>query len=259
MTSPRIIITRPAQQATELVALLAERGLEGISVPTVEIEPAEAIEALDGALSSLDGADWLVVTSANGATAVVERLAAGAWQLPAATRIAAVGPATAEALRAGGLPVHHVPERYLTVAIADGLGPVAGRRIVLARADSATPDLREVLSTRGARVEEVVAYRTVEGPESSRPALRAALRDRLDGITFSSGSTVRGMAALLAPLSAEMTERARSLTAFCIGPVTAEVARRHGWSIAAVATDHTARDLADVVATHFVAPEASRG
>jgi uroporphyrinogen-III synthase len=253
--SPRVIVTRPASQAGELVTLLEERGVEAVSVPAVEIA-ADDGAALDAALATLDGADWLVVTSANGASVVVDRLTASGRRLPAATRVAAVGPATADVLRGGGVPVHHVPSRYLTVAIAEELGPVAGSRVVLARADAATPELHEALVARGARVEEVVAYRTIEGPTSSRPALQAALSTPLDGITFTSGSTVRGIGRLLADVSDEPGDLVRRLPAFCIGPVTARAAHEAGWSLAGVADEHTALGLANVIAAHFSAREA---
>ena len=193
-----LLVTRPARQAAEFVALLAGRGIDAISVPTVEIATA-ADSTLDDAIRTLDGAAWLVITSVNGASALLERLTALGRSLPAGVRLAAVGSATAGALERGGLGVDHVPPRYRTVAIADGLGDVAARRVVLARADAATPDLREALLSRGALVEEVVAYRTVEGPAASRDRVRAALAQPLDGVTFTSGSTVRGLHALLSP------------------------------------------------------------
>lgn len=243
-----LLVTRPGSQAAELVALLAGRGIGAISVPTVETAPVAAGGPLDEAISSLDGAAWLVITSVNGAEAVLARLAAMDRSLPAGLRVAAVGPATSAALRAGGLRVDHVPSRYRTVAIAEGLGVVTGRRVVLARADAATPDLREALVQRGALVEEVVAYRTVEGPPASRDRIRSALAQALDGVTFTSGSTVRGLQALLSPPEAL---RATALPAFCIGPVTARIARRAGFAVPVVAGSHTVDALAAAIHQYF--------
>lgn len=245
--SARILVTRPEDQADELAVLLRDRGIEPVCVPTVAIDAASAAPDLDAMLESLDGADWLILTSANGARALTARLENGR-RVPAGVRLAAVGPATADALRDGGLDVDHVPDAYLTVAIADGLGEVRGRRVVLARADAATPALHDALVQRGARVEEVVAYRTVEGPPSSRDRLHACLNDDLDGIAFTSGSTVRGLLRLASFVD---RARARRLPAFCIGPVTAAAARASGLHIAAVAADHTAPGLADAIAAHL--------
>jgi uroporphyrinogen III methyltransferase/synthase len=200
---------------------------------------------LDGGLVD---AEWLVITSANGAAALGDRLAQTGHAIPSHVKIAAVGPATAESLAASGLRVDHVPARYLTVAIADGLGDVDGRRVVLARADAATPDLSRALLDRGADVVEVVAYRTIEGPAASRDRLRVALHRDLDGVTFTSSSTVRGLLRLASPTD---RQRARALPAFCIGPVTAETARQLGFHVAAVARGHTADGLASAVGHHF--------
>lgn len=239
-----LLVTRPAPQAAEFVALLAARGIDTISVPTVEIAPASPDGALDDAIRTLDGAAWLVITSVNGAAALLERLTALDRSLPVGVRLAAVGSATAGALEVGGLGVDHVPPRYRTVAIADGLGEVAGQRVVLARADAATPDLREALRGRGALVEEVVAYRTVEGPAASRDLVRAALAKPLDGVTFTSGSTVRGLHALLSPPDAL---RATALPAYCIGPVTARIARQAGFAVPVVAQSHTVAALTEAI------------
>ena len=243
-----LLVTRPAPQAAELIALLADRGIDAISVPTVEIASAAAGGALDGAIRSLDGAAWLVITSTNGAAALLDRMTALRRSLPEGVRLAAVGPATAAALEAGGLRVDHVPPRYETVAIAEGLGDVAGRRVVLARADAATPDLRDALLARGAVVEEVVAYHTVEAPAASRDRVRAALARPLDGVTFTSGSTVRGLRALLSPSEAL---RACALPTYCIGPMTARAAQRAGFTVAVVASTHTVAALAEAIHAHL--------
>ena len=250
----RVLVTRPVDQADDLRQRLAEKGIASTSVPTVSIEPVGGDEELARALQSLrpahgqQPADWLIVTSANGARAVVDCLHRRSMTLPPTLRLAAVGPATAAVLAAEGHTVHHVPSEFRTVAIADGLGNVSGRRVVLARADLASEDLAAVLRDRGALIEEVVAYRTVEGPRESREPLRRALADRLDGITFTSGSTVRGLVALL---QSEQRRRAAQLPAFCIGPVTADAARRAGFRPGVVAREHTAAGLTAAIAEYF--------
>lgn len=246
--TPTMLVTRPAAQAAELVGLLRERGVRSVAVPTVAIDHSSAAADLDHLLVTLDGADWLVLTSANGAEALAARIAITGRTIPAGTRVAAVGPATADALRAAGLRVDHVPSEYLTAEIASGLGDLRDRRVVLARADAATPELRDALFARGARVEEIIAYRTLEGPAQSRDPLRAALHAEVDGITFTSSSTVRGLLRLASSVD---RGRARSLPAFCIGPITADTARRAGFHVAVVAAEHTAVGLATAIADHL--------
>ena len=241
----RILVTRPAAQSAELCTLLAERGLEAIAAPTVAIDTASSAADLDAMLARLAGAAWLVLTSANGAAALVARLGATGRHLSDTIRVAAVGPATADALEAAGIRVDHVPAAFLTTAIADGLGDLVGRRVVLARADAATAGLHDALVARGALVEEVVAYRTIEGPGASRYGLRDTLATDLAGIAFTSGSTVRGLLHLAPNVD-------RAIPAHCIGPVTAAEARRAGFEVATVADEHTTAGLADAIATHLL-------
>ena len=246
--TPHILVTRPNGQTDELCRLLVERGVAPLAVPTVAIDTTSAAAELDAMLTSLEGADWLVLTSANGAEALAARLLANSHRLPDRLRVAAVGPATADALGCAGIRVDHVPHEYLTVAIAEGLGDLRGRRVVLARVDTATPSLHDALAARSAIVEEVIAYRTIEGPASSRELLQVALQRDLAGIAFTSGSTVRGLTRLASPID---RARARALVAFCIGPVTAAEARNSGFHVAAIATEHTAAGLADAIAANL--------
>ncbi len=243
-----ILVTRPAEQAGELRDHLLAYDVEPVVVPTVALDLETTKDELDQMLTRLDGAEWLVVTSANGAAALSSSLARDGHRLPESVQVAAVGPATAAVLRASGVAVDHVPDEYLTVAIAAGLGDVRGKRVVLARADLATAELRDALVARGAVVEETVAYRTVEGPATSRDSLHAALQLDLDGIAFTSASTVRGLTRLTSPMD---RARARAMPAFCIGPVTAAEAAKSGFHIAVVASPHTAAGLADAIGAHF--------
>lgn len=243
----RLLVTRPAGQAPELVSTLAAIGIEAVSVPTVAIAEAPPIE-LDRVIENAREAAWLVITSVNGAEALQRRLAAREATLPATLRVAAVGPETAAALARGGIRVDYVPVQFLTSAIAVGLGDIERRAVILARSDAATPDLANDLRERGAHVEEIVAYRTLEGPIESRDPLHSALLEHLDGVTFTSGSTVRGLLALASPGD---TARALALPAYCIGPVTAATAREAGFSVPVLAAEHTAAALAAAIADHL--------
>ncbi len=108
----RIGITRPEEGA--LGARLRALDAEVVHVPLISIaDPDDGGAELRGALDDLAAFDWLVVTSSNGARRVGE--AAGIHRH---VRLAAVGPATAEALAAtAGRPVDLVA----TVPRAEGL------------------------------------------------------------------------------------------------------------------------------------------
>lgn len=233
----RILVTRP--EGRELCDRLRALGWDARAIPTVAIRAVEPGGPFDAALRRLEAYDWIVVTSAAGVRAVFEHRRRLRLPPPARPRWAAVGPATAAALRAEGVEVAFVPDRYLTTAIADGLGEIGGRRVLLPRADAASPDLPRLLRQRGAQVDEVTAYRTVEGPEESREPLRRVLEEGIDAVLFTSGSTVRGFCRLVD----DPVARLAGVLVACIGPVTARTVREMGLVPDVIAEEYTTDGL----------------
>jgi len=167
---------------------------------------------------------WVVVTSANGARAILAtgRVRPGTG----APGWAAIGPATAAILEQGGIAVGFRSSMASAAALARDLPLDAGDRVLVVRGDLAGVRVAEVLRARGAAVDDVIAYRTREAPRSSRPLLRAAVSGAgLDAIVFSSGSTVRGLAALAADEGLDLS----ALPAICIGPETTRAATAAGF------------------------------
>ncbi len=226
----RVLVLRAAQQAASMLQALRAAGFEPVPYPVLRIEPATGPE-LDGALRRLaQGAyDWLVLTSVNGVAAVQERMAAQGLTLPASVRVAVIGPATAQAVRAWGYEPAVMPEAFVAEALAQALGAVQGQRFLLARADRARPTLRQKLQAAGAQVDEVTAYytRTVVPPQPP-PAV--------DWVAFTSPSTVAGLRAAYEHWGRPWPPKAEVV---CIGPITAQAARRAGLSVTRVATTYT--------------------
>ncbi len=246
---PRVLVTRDSERVGPLLEALRARGLDPVHVPTIAIEPVRAGGPLDEIVPSLATYAWVVVTSAAGADAVGAAAGRRGADLPAA-RIASVGAATTAALERAGGRAAFVPVVATAAALAEELPIGPGAHVLHVRGDLADGRLGERLRARGAVVDEVIAYSTVEAPAASAAALRAALRAGLEGLVFTSGSTVRGFLALLSP---DDREGVRALPAFCIGPSTASVARSAGFVSVheSRAPDPTA--LADLVRTGLAA------
>lgn len=217
----RVLIT--GSDGGRLAELLREMGARPIEVPTIAVHPVDPA-GLDAALARAAEYAWIVVTSPNGARAVAERLAAHGARAPASTRWAAVGPRTAQVLRAAGIEPAVVPAGGTGVALAEALGEVAGLRVLLLRARTATEEPPRILRARGARVDEVVAYEIEEGPEASRAPLAEALAGGIEAAVFMSGSTVRG----LARLAGDPRRALDGAVVVAIGPTTAAAAREAG-------------------------------
>jgi porphobilinogen synthase len=220
-----VLVTRPAGEQDPLVAELTSRGYRVVAVPTV------TTQAVDVEWPDLSRYDWIVVTSAAGAAALPDIGGGPRW--------AAVGEATARALRAKGIEVDVVPAKANGAALGSAIPDVKGKRIALVRASQADPDLPNALRERGAIVEELVAYETVEGPSESAHALRQVLRDGdVAAVVFASGSAVRGFVKLGGP---------SNLPAITIGPRTSQAAREAGFVVAAEATAQEVKEMAAAV------------
>jgi hydroxymethylbilane synthase len=246
--SGRVLVARPQHQAVDLVAALAAAGLAPVVVPAIAIELCASGGELDRAVLGLERYAWVVVTSANGAAAI-DQAHQRVGRDPAAvgrTRFAAVGRATAKALHTAGFRVDHEPPEANADSLAGSMPLQPGDRVLLPRADIADDRLPQALRARGADIDGVVAYRTVEAPPTSRPLLAAALAgERIDALVLTSGSTARGLLTLAAPDGAD---RIRRIPAICIGPRTAAEARALGFAVAAESPRQAAAALAELIA-----------
>ncbi|GIV61618.1 uroporphyrinogen-III synthase [Rhodocaloribacter litoris] len=248
LSGKRIVVTRPREQAADFCARLEAAGATVIRFPTIRIAPVDDPAPLDRALERLGTYDRVIFTSVNGVRHVWQRLEAAGRAFPPTLPVAAIGPATAAALRRHGLSPDFVPDDYVAEAIVEGLGDVRGQAILLPRADIAREALARLLARRGARVDEVAAYRTL--PATPDPEGLAALEAGVDALTFTSSSTVRNFVTLLG-------DRARRIAATalvaCIGPVTAETARTLGLAPGLVAETYTTGGLLDALIAHYAA------
>lgn len=251
--SRRVIVTRSIDQLDGLLAALRAEGLQPVIVPAIAIEIGSSRTGLVTAMADLARHDWVVVSSPNGARAVREAIGPGA-PTQQGPRWAAIGRATADALGAGGIEVAFVPVRASSEAMGLDLPLVPGERVLVVRGNLAGSRLAAMLRSRGAVVDDVVAYRTVEAPEASRLMLREALTEGpIGAILLASGSAARGLLALARLERIEV----RAIPAICIGPETARVARDAGLNVVAVAPTPDLQLLAETVAAALAHRSAS--
>jgi uroporphyrinogen III methyltransferase/synthase len=174
--------------------------------------------------------------------AIVERMRSAGLDARAfgRSRVAAVGPGTAEALASIGIVADLLPKSFTTKQIGTSF-PRGSGRVLLARADVVEPGLDEALENKGWTIERVVAYRLLGQKAMPADVRDAVLAGDIDVLTFASGGTVRAFMKLLngAPPA--------STAVVCIGPVTAKAARDAGLRVRAVADPHTIPALAAAV------------
>jgi uroporphyrinogen III methyltransferase/synthase len=196
----RVVVTRAEAQAEPLVSRLVALGHEVVRCPLIRIEPL-GDEPLD-----LSPYDWVVVTSPNGADEIARRLAAPP------RRFAAIGPATAEALRGHGYEPDLVARVHTQEGLRDELPP---GRTLLAAAEGARQGVIDA--------DFLPLYRTVA---LTPPAPEG------DVALVASASAARGLAATGA-----------RLPVVSIGPQTTQAARDAGFDVVAEATTHDLEGL----------------
>jgi uroporphyrinogen-III synthase len=257
LSGHRVLVGRTRAQASALSSGLKALGAEVVEIPFIEVRRPRSYRALDAALKNLIRYDWLIFTSVNGVQAVAERMKKSGLTRKNLRhlRVAAIGPATQQAIERLGIEVHLVPEHYVAESVVESLRrQVEGKRVLLARAKVARDVIPRELRRLGARVEVVEAYQTGI-PLASRARLRALLEDSKrcpDLITFTSSSTVKNFLALLGRAPRRPRNPLAGIRLASIGPVTSSTLRESGLPVDIEASDYTIPGLiaAIVAATH---------
>ncbi|EUA22512.1 uroporphyrinogen-III synthase HemD family protein [Mycobacterium xenopi 3993] len=226
-----VLVPRTKDQAGEMSERLVSYGALPIEVPTIAVEPPRSPAQMERAVKGLvDGRfQWVVFTSTNAVRAVWEKF--GEFGLDArafsGVKIACVGEATADRVRAFGVSPELVPSgEQSSLGLLDEFPPYDSvfdpvNRVLLPRADIATETLAEGLRERGWEIEDVTAYRTVRAappPAETREMIKTG---GFDAVCFTSSSTVRNLVGIAGK------PHARTIVA-CIGPKTAETAAEFG-------------------------------
>jgi uroporphyrinogen III methyltransferase/synthase len=243
----RVLVTRSRKQASALSQLLARHGVLPVELPTIEIQVIPDNIELDQAIAHLPDYSWLIFTSVNGVEIFFGRLrelGRDSRDL-GGVRLCAIGPATAAALERFGLIADRIPREYLSEAIADSLQDegIAGKRILLPRAEAAAPELVTRLGQLGAEVDEIALYRIVLPKADPDGGKQMLLAGEIDITTITSSSTIKHLVSLLGA----KWEAVNWTKVACIGPATAATAAKLGVRVDIVAKEHTIPGLVQAI------------
>ena len=249
----RVVVTRAVHQAEPTARAFREAGADVALLPLLELAPPPDRAPLEAALAAIDEYAWIVFTSAN----AVERMLGGPQPQPVGggaetdrsrgpsvppllsrTRVASVGAATSEALRALGIEPDLEPADARAEGVAAELAPrlAPDARVLLPQATDARPVLERELVLAGARVDRVEAYAKRTPPDASERAGEIFGTAALGWVTFTSPSTARALAEVVDGLAGlGWPSHRRGLLAASIGPVTSDALRELGVEPAAEA------------------------
>lgn len=246
MSEPRattVLLTRSAEDNAEWADPLSARGFVALDVACIE---TVAIPAPADLARRVAAADWIAIASRRGA----DRLALECPDIDAATRLAAVGPATAERVRAHHGRCELVSEGGSGADLARALAAEAPRACLVVAARGGLADIERGLGRAGVATDRVELYET-------RPltgTLPASVTDAAAAF-FASPSAARAFAARAddsaRAFAARANDAARALSPACvvvsIGPTTTAALRDVGLPVHA---ESRTRDLDGMITAY---------
>jgi uroporphyrinogen-III synthase len=243
----RIAIAREGAGAKDLADRIRQLGGEPVICPVITIAAPDELGTVDATLRAhAEHYDWIAFTSANAVHALFDRCEALALSIPA--RLAAVGPATANAVASRARAPDLIAKEYTAASLAKEMREVGAARVLFPKGDRARDELPRVLRASGTIVDEVVVYRTIPGPGIK--TLLALIRSgELAAIVFASPSAVI-FTADGEPLPHLFRDSQRPAI-FCMGSTTAECLRDHGIEPDGVAEPFTNQGLIDTMSRWF--------
>jgi len=249
-----VVVTRATEQAHELAHSLEALGADVLLLPTVSFSAVEDSQALDASLRRLAEFDWILFTSQNAVRFFCQRinelgLRVVGLQAPRPL-VGAVGQATAMTAKSEGFRVDTVPKNHSGEALAQELwGAIGDRKVLLPRSDRADDRLPNALREAGAKVTEIVAYRTA-APDSVDPEILKQIRNaEVDAIVFASPSAFRFLSECIG--AAELAQLSSRVQFAAIGPTTARALRDEGARVEIEANESSAAGLADSIAKFY--------
>lgn len=249
----RILITRSRSQASVLSEKVEELGAEPWESPTIEIVEPEDFAPMDSAIGEIETYDWLILTSVNGVQSFMNRmrhLRADIRRL-SNTKIVAIGPKTREEIEKHGTFCEFMPEEFVAEAIIEIFKSqdIKGKRVLLPRADIARKILPETLHAMGAVVNEVTAYRTIDGSGDADDLIKMLEEKKIHILTFTSSSTVKNFVRKLG--TGNIQTLTDGVIVACIGPITSGTAKELGLKVNVEATEYTIDGLVQAILDYF--------
>lgn len=246
----RVLITRARHQVDPFRRELVDLGAAVIEVPTLEIQPMPTDERVREAIKSLERTALVIFASANAVDIFFQMLLGTGADARAlhTSKLCAIGQETAESLERHGLRPELVTSEYTAEGLAKALEgwEMKGMRVLVPRAEVARDALPSLLANRGAEVEILPVYRAMCPPDAGPALLRLFNAEGVDVITFTSSSTVYNF------VKAFPEDRLPAILGdaevACMGPVTADTARKLGLKVSIVAREYTTHGLVQAIA-----------
>lgn len=252
----RVLVTRPSGQADELAVPLEDLGAEVIRQSVIEILPPKDWTEIDSVQDELSMFDWIVFASANGVAAFLNRLEHRGKDSRAMSgcKIAVVGKATANRLAEYRLRADYIPEQFTAESLlkhfadqeAENQTPVSSQRFLIVRANRGSDMLARGLRAAGADARELIGYQNVDVEEVAPRVETLAREGAIDWVVVTSSATAENLHRLFG-------DSLKPCRFAAISPITAEVLKKLGYQVDAIADPHTMRGIVDAIGNQTTA------
>jgi uroporphyrinogen III methyltransferase / synthase len=246
----RVLMTRARHQVDPFRRDLVELGASVVEIPTIEIQPMPLDDRVRKAIEHLEMTALVIFASANAVNIFFQMLLASGKDGRAfhRSKLCAIGQETAESLEGHGLRPELITSEYTAEGLAKALEgwEMDGMHVLVPRAEVARDALPSLLANRGAEVEILPVYRAMCPAGAGDALLRLFDNEGVDVITFTSSSTVYNFVRAFPEdrLPAVLGDAEIA----CMGPVTADVARKLGLTVSIVAREYTTHGLVQAIA-----------
>jgi uroporphyrinogen III methyltransferase / synthase len=250
----RVLITRARHQVDPFRRELADLGASVVEIPTIAIRPMPTDEKVKKAIDDLGHTALVIFASANAVDIFFQMLNGGGADARAlhASKLCAIGQETAESMAMHGLRPDLVTSEYTAEGLAKALEgwDLDGMRVLVPRAEVARDALPSLLAKRGAEVNILPVYQAVCPAEAGPALMKLFSAEGVDVVTFTSSSTVVNFVRAF-PEDRLPAVLGDAMVA-CMGPVTADTARKLGLTVEIIAREYTTRGLAAAIAAAVV-------
>ena len=232
LQNKKILITRASHQTKSFSKQMESLGAKCVSLPMIAIRPIEDQSHVQKQLQDLENINWIVFTSVNTVNYFFEAIEKFNIKVHFLTdlRIATVGETTKAALEKIGYRSNFVPIEYTAKMLAKQLPIFGDERILIPQSSKANNECQEVIT--------LPIYENYS-PIYSKGEIETVLKERLDWITFFSGSAVTNFYEHLERYELELGDEKLAV----IGPSTNEVLEKYGSIATIMANPYTEEGL----------------
>jgi len=246
----RVLITRARHQVDPFRRELVDLGASVVEIPTLQVQPMPIDDRVRKAIAELEKTALVIFASANAVDIFFLMLLTSGGDARAfhSSKLCAIGHETAESLERHGLRPELITSEYTAEGLAKALEgwEMQGMHVLVPRAEVARDALPSLLANRGAEVEILPVYQAMCPPEAGEALLRLFNNEGVDVITFTSSSTVYNFVRAFPEdrLPAVLGDAEIA----CMGPVTADTARKLGLTVSIIAREYTTHGLVQAIA-----------